>query len=78
MPTFSMPMMMASFPVMPTTVSRAAEPPASDCCERMNKLEAKVDNLEANLLSLTTAMRDLQLIVKDQTSAIEKIVEKAE
>ncbi len=74
MPVFSMPMMMASVPVMPTTVSRAAEPRRTserDCHER-------IDRLEDNVYQLAESVRKLQLLVYDQSRILEKITEKLE
>jgi len=69
MPTFAMPMMMASVPVMPTMATRAAEPTCSgstDSTERLNRLEQ-------NLLNLTDRVAELRVIVEGQTRALEAL-----
>lgn len=69
MPVFSTPLMLASVPVVPTTVSRSAAPemPSLHDCNR------RLDRLEDNVKELANAMSELQTIVKDQTRALAEI-----
>ena len=69
MPVFSMPMMMASVPVMPAATTRAAEPrgaSAPDC-------HARIDRLEKNVNDLAESVRKLQTLVYDQSRVLEQI-----
>ncbi len=68
MPVYAMPAMFATMPVMPAVAtSRGAEPRgATDCCER-------VDKLEEEMKKLAKAVSDLQDIVQGQTEVLEKL-----
>jgi hypothetical protein len=71
MPMYVMPAMFATMPVVPAAAtSRSAEPRgASDCCDR-------VDRLEDEMRKLAKAVSDLQDIVAGQTEVLEKLAER--
>jgi hypothetical protein len=71
MPVYAMPAMFATLPVMPAVATtRAAEPRgASDCCER-------VDKLEEEMKKLAKAVGDLQVIVQGQTEVLKVLAER--
>lgn len=68
MPIYTLPAVYATLPVVPAAATtRAAEPRgATDCCER-------VDKLEVEMKKLAKAVSDLQDIVQGQTEVLEKL-----
>jgi hypothetical protein len=70
MPMYAMPAMFATMPVVPAMATRSAEPRgASDCCDRVDKLEIEMKNL-------AKAVSDLQDIVEGQTRVLEVLAKR--